>query len=196
MRTGFRCTTTGAPRRLQALGALLTVVAATSACQEPSVGVRLRFPSQETFLVTSTVTVDIYDGEGVGEQSPDAICRALSVQSAVAPAGLQPLKSSRNTNACEFLDGGVSFQGLEVGRRVFFAEAVSFDASAILRGCVVADVVDAPQADVDPTASTELDVQSIVDIQLATLPTYPDDVQPACEDVNAKCVENVQCVNN
>jgi hypothetical protein len=175
--------------------ALLVVgVGMLAACQEPSIGVRLRFPSEQTFLITNTVTIDVYDGEGTGAQSPDAICRALSVESAVAPAGLQPLKSSRNTNACQFIDGGVSFDGVETGRRVFFAEAISFDASAILRGCTVADLSTTPGPD-DPAAA-ELGVQSLVDIQLATLPTYPDNVQPACEDVVQKCAENKPCVDN
>ena len=52
-----------------------------AACAEPSVGVRVVFPSEETFLLSSVATIDVYDGEGTGDKSPDAICRALSVES-------------------------------------------------------------------------------------------------------------------
>jgi hypothetical protein len=172
--------------------AVASALSMSAACQPELVGVRLRFPSEETFLLSTTISVDVYDGTGVGDASPDAICRALSVDTAVAPAGLQPLASSNRTAACQLLDGGVSFDNLEVGRRVFFAEAVS-SSSAILRGCTVADLgfLTAPGGD-DAVAAQELGVSTLVDIQLATLPTYPG-TTPACADVVAKCQENVPC---
>lgn len=168
------------------------------ACAEPVVGVRLLFPSETTFLITNTITVDVYDGEGSGAQSPDAICRALSVTTSVAPAGVQALESSGSTSACQLLDGGVTFENVDVGRRVFFAEATDAQGAAILRGCSVADVfgdaVDpetlAPE---DAEAADALGASALVDVQLATLPTYPEDQVPLCDDVTAKCTENQEC---
>lgn len=175
--------------------ALLTVVTVgTLGCSEPIVGVRLRFPSERTFLIANTITVDVYDGSGAGAQSPDAICRALSVTTSVAPAGVQALRSTGNTSACELLDGGVSFTGVDVGRRVFFAEAVDVGGAAILRGCAVADVFgDAqPLAAEDEEVADALGASALVDVQLATLPTYPEDQIPSCADVAAKCGEERQ----
>jgi hypothetical protein len=165
-------------------------------CAEPAVGVRLLFPSEETFLVTNTVTVDVYDGEGTGDTSPDAICRALSVTTSVAPAGVQALKSSGNTAACQLREGGVTFDDVPVGRRVFFAEATDFDGTAILRGCSVADVFGDEEelAEDEAEAGKKLAAVAFVEIQLATLPTYPEDPAPTCADVAAKCEDNKPCV--
>ncbi len=165
-------------------------------CSQPVVGIRLRFPSQQTFLITNTVTVDVYDGDGQGDKGPDAICRALSVETSVAPEGVQALKSSGNTSACQLLDGGVTFDDIDVGRRVFFAEAVDFQGTAIMRGCTVADVFgDKEQLkDDQKEAADKLGATSFVEVQLATLPTYPDDLTPTCDDVKAKCEENKPCV--
>lgn len=150
---------------------------------------RLRFPSERTFLISNTVTVDVYDGEGVGAQSPDAICRALSVTTSVSPVGVQALHSSGNTSACQLLDGGVTFPAVAVGRRVFFAEAVDAAGAAILRGCTVADVFgDAVElAGPDEELAAGLGASALVDVQLATLPSYPEDQLPSCADVAAKC---------
>jgi hypothetical protein len=180
---------------LAALGAL----AATAACREPTVALRLRFPSEEAFLLSNTITVDVYDGSGRGERSPDAICRALSVQSSVAPAGVQALESSGNTSACAVLDGGVIFRSVAVGRRVFFAEAVDRSGAAILRGCSVADVFGDDEGlegldEGQQLTAEKLGATSVVDVQLATLPSYPDDTTPTCESVAAKCEENQACV--
>ena len=174
---------------------LLAASAASSACNQPTVGVRLKFPSQETFLVTNTVTIDVYDGGGTGETSPDAICRALSVENSVAPAGLLALASSGNTAACRLLDGGVTFENVDVGRRVFFAEAVDFKGQAIMRGCTVADTFGDKQAltDDEKASAQKLGATSFVTVQLATLPTYQA-ITPTCADVKAKCTENQQCV--
>ncbi len=160
-------------------------------CQNQAVGVRLRFPSERTFLLTNTVSLSVYDGEGTGDTSPDAICRSLSVVSSVAPAGLQPLESSLNQPACGFLDGGVTFDAVETGRRVFFAEATSFAGTPVLRGCTVADVY--PDPSDDPEAEG-LGVTGFVEVQLATLPSFPDEQTPTCADVAAKCQENLPCV--
>jgi hypothetical protein len=167
-------------------------------CREPTVGVRLVFPAEEAFLLSNTISVDVYDGGGSGETSPDAICRALSVESAVAPAGVQPLKSAANTAACGVLDGGVSFDDLSVGRRVFFAEAADLQGVPILRGCTVADIFgddDEGLAGEAAEDASSLGANAIVNVQLATLPSYPDGVTPLCEDITAKCEENKPCVN-
>ena len=121
-------------------------------------------------LLAETVSLSVYDGEGSGEASPDAICRALSVQSSVAPAGLQPVATSLNQPACTFLDGGVAFDAVETGRRVFFAEASGADGLPALRGCTVADVY--PDPTDDPEAAA-LGVTGFVEVQLATLPSFP-----------------------
>ncbi|MBI1948680.1 MAG: hypothetical protein HYS27_23540 [Deltaproteobacteria bacterium] len=160
------------------------------ACQSEAVGVRLRFPSERTFLLAETVSLSVYDGEGTGDTSPDAICRALSVQSSVAPAGLQPLATSLNQPACTFADGGVSFDAVETGRRVFFAEATSAEGLPALRGCTVADVY--PDPTDDPEAAA-LGVTGFVEVQLATLPSFPDEQTPSCANVAAKCQENQPC---
>ncbi|HEY4222564.1 MAG TPA: hypothetical protein VGO62_14515 [Myxococcota bacterium] len=169
---------------------------ACCACSQPVVGVRLQFPSEETFLITNTVTVDVYDGSGSGGQSPDAICRALSVADSVAPDGVQAIDSSGNTAACQLIDGGVSFKNVDVGRRVFFAEAVDFGGTAIMRGCSVADVFGdhEPISDDEQDAAQKLGATSFVGVTLATLPSYPADVTPTCDDVKAKCQENQPCV--
>lgn len=159
-------------------------------CQGEAVGVRLLFPSERTFLLAETVSLSVYDGEGTGDASPDAICRSLSVVSSVAPAGLQPLATSLNQPACTFVDGGVTFEAIETGRRVFFAEASSAAGVPALRGCAVADLF--PDATDDPEAET-LGVTGFVEVQLATLPSFPDEQTPACADVAAKCQENQQC---
>ncbi|MCC7072117.1 MAG: hypothetical protein IT383_12385 [Deltaproteobacteria bacterium] len=159
-------------------------------CQNEAVGVRLVFPSERTFLLAETVSLSVYDGEGNGEASPDAICRSLSVVSSVAPAGLQPLATSLNQPACTFLDGGVTFDAIETGRRVFFAEASSAAGVPALRGCAVADLF-ADDSD-DPEAE-DLGVASFVEVQLATLPSFPEEQTPACADVDAKCQENQRC---
>jgi hypothetical protein len=185
-------------RSLPAPCALACALACALGCSEPVVGVRLRFPSETTFLITNTITVDVYDGEGSGAQSPDAICRALSVTTSVAPEGVQALESSGNTPACALLDGGVTFESVDVGRRVFFAEATDAAGQAILRGCSVADVFGdaadpATLAPDDAATVDALGANALVDVQLATLPTYPEDQVPLCDDVTAKCTENQEC---
>ena len=176
---------------------MLAFVVVGAACSQPVVAVRLRFPSEQTFLITNTVTVDVYDGGGSGKKSPDAICRALSVETSVAPDGVQALDSSGNTNACQLLDGGVHFENVDVGRRVFFAEAVDFTGTAIMRGCTVADVFGDREkiSDDEKEAADKLHATAFVQVQLATLPAYPDAAVPKCADVKAKCQENQKCVD-
>lgn len=148
-------------------------------------GVQLLFPSEETFLRTNTISVDVFDGEGSGDQGADAICRALSVETSVAPTGVQALASAPATEACFVQEGGVRFEQVPVGRRVFFAEAVAADATPLLRGCTVADVYAAE--DGDAQAAT-------VEVQMATLPGYPDGTALLCESITAKCEERRPCV--
>ncbi len=175
---------------LCARGLAPLLVLSALGCQGEAVGVRLLFPSERTFLLAETVSLSVYDGGGAGETSPDAICRSLSVVSSVAPAGLQPLATSLNQPACTFLDGGVTFDAIETGRRVFFAEASSAAGVPALRGCAVADLY--PDTDDDAEAAA-LGVTGFVEVQLATLPSFPDEQSPVCADVAAKCQENQQC---
>lgn len=176
-----------------AVGAALTIPL-NAACAKPAVAVRLVFPSEETFLVSSVATIDVYDGSGSGETSPDAICRALSVESSKPPAGLSSLASTSKRNVCELRGGAVALEDVDVGRRVVFAQADS-GTTALLRGCVVVDLfgdADELEGD-DKSAAEELGVNAIVDVPLATLPTYPSDATPTCKDVDEKCEENKSC---
>jgi hypothetical protein len=184
-----RATTRGA----RAL-AMWAACACTCACDEPAIGVRVVFPSEETFLVSTVATIDVYDGEGTGDTSPDAICRALSVESSEPPQGLASLASSSKRNVCELRGGATVLEGVGVGRRVVFAETQSGN-TALLRGCVVVDLFAdgaAPAGD-DAAAAEELGVRSFVEVPLATLPTYPEDVAIACDGITAKCEEQQAC---
>lgn len=168
---------------------------ALSACADPAIGVRVVFPSEETFLVSSVATIDIYDGEGTGDKSPDAICRALSVESSEPPQGLSSLASTSKRNVCELRGGAIALEGVGVGRRVVFAETQSGN-TALLRGCVVVDLFADGDGDGDgddAAAAEELGVQSFVEVPLATLPTYPEDVEIACDGIAAKCEEQQSC---
>lgn len=170
------------------------VVLAAAACKQPNVGVRLVFPSEQTFLATALARVDVYDGGGSGEKSPDAICRSLSVTPPTPPAGVAPLATSGATDVCKFRGGGVALADVGVGRRVFFVEAQDFGSQAILRGCGVFDVYgdDAPLEGDDKGAAADLDVNAFVDVQLATLAEFPVE-PPTCASVQEKCEENVAC---
>ena len=48
--------------------ALSVCAASVCGCAEPAIGVRVVFPSEQTFLVSSVATIDVYDGEGSGER--------------------------------------------------------------------------------------------------------------------------------
>jgi hypothetical protein len=163
-------------------------------CAKPTVAVRLVFPSEETFLLSSVATIDIYDGSGTGDKSPDAICRALSVESSQAPAGVSSLASTSKRDVCELRGGAVTLEDVDVGRRVVFAQAES-GATVLLRGCVVADIFgdDESLEGDDKDAATALGATALVDVPLATLPTYPSDTEPLCADVNEKCEERKPC---
>lgn len=151
-------------------GALLACVALMSACEPPTVPYQLRFPSEETFLLSSLARVDVYDGTGVGDESPDAICRALSVGQA---APVATLASTGKRDVCEFLGApGLTIDNVDTGRVVLFAEAEDSIGTKLLRGCAVVDVL----------ADTEA-----VEVQLSTLPTYPDTPTPSCPNQQAKC---------
>jgi hypothetical protein len=155
----------------RALGpaAALVVTCAAAGCQSPEVGYSLRFPSEETFLLSSTATVDVYDGSGTGDQSPDAICRALSVGQ---PAPVNTMHSTGKRDVCDFLAGELLIDNVDVGRVVLFAEAEDGAGSLLLRGCSVVDVL--PQTEQ-------------VEVQLSTLPSYPDTPATDCPNQQAKC---------
>lgn len=170
------------------------------ACSQPSVGVRLVFPSEQTFLASALARIDVYDGGGSGEKSPDAICRSLSITPPTPPEGVAPLATSGNTDICDFRAGGVDLKDVGVGRRVFFVEAQDFTGQAILRGCGVFDVFGDDQLGKeggvegdDEAAARDLGVTDFVDVQLATLAEFPVD-PPTCASVQEKCEENVACV--
>jgi hypothetical protein len=174
---------------------LLLVVGAGAACQQPTVGVRLVFPSEETFLASALARVDVFDGSESGAKSPDAICRSLSVTPPTPPEGVKPLATSGNNDVCLFRAGGIDLKDVGVGRRVFFVEAQDFSSQAILRGCAVEDVFGDDQAleGDDEGAAADLGVNGFVEIQLATLPEFPA-APPTCASVEEKCEENVSCV--
>lgn len=155
----------------------------SAGCADAEVRVQLRFPSEETFLRSHNVQVDVYDGAGDGAQSGEAVCRALALDVAQAPAGLSPLKASGPIPACVAYDGALRFEELAVGRRVFFALATAPDGTLMLSGCAVADVY--PPTDGKDAAVT---------VQLATLPTYSDAAPLSCADVNDKCRDRKPCV--
>lgn len=139
-------------------------------CDVPTVAYQLRFPSAETFLVASTARVDVYDGAGEGNESPDSICRALSVGQ---PAPVTTLHSTGKRSVCEFLaEPGLDISNVRTGRVVLFAEAEDSIGTKLLRGCSV----------------VELNGESeTVQIQLSTLPTYPDSPTPPCANAQQKC---------
>ncbi len=169
--------------RAAALAACLTAAGA-AACTPPQVGLRVRFPSLESFLVAATARIEIYDGT----DAPDALCRALSVGQ---PAGTQALQSTTPQDVC-LIASGLEIDPVEVGRLVIFAEADDAFGSEILRGCAVHDVTgladEAVADEADPAG-----VVSFVEVQLATLPTYPEDAAPSCTSVEDKCERKVAC---
>lgn len=160
----------------------------SAGCAPPQVGLRLRFPSLETFLVSSTARVEFYDGD----DAPDAVCRALSVGQ---PAGRPTLQSTGKQDVCAFASG-TSIDAVDVGRKVIFAEVDDAAGTGILRGCAVVDVAgtaDEGLDDDDRARADALDVVSFVEVQLATLPSYPDAPAPACETIEDKCERKVPC---
>lgn len=153
--------------RVPAFSLLCALVGA--GCAPTDVTYRLRFPSEEAFLMSSTARVEVYDGTGTGAQSPDAICRKLSV---LQPAGVNTLAVSDVRQVCEFLEGNVDLRTLEEGRLVFAASAVDANFTTILSGCAVVDVVPGVES---------------VEIQLSTLPSYPDAPTPPFATLEEKC---------
>jgi hypothetical protein len=173
-------------RRVLVVVLLAVCGGVSGACADPAVGVRLIFPSERAFLVSANARIDVYDGEGSGAQGPDAVCRSLSVNPPAPPAGVKPLATSGLGEICGFLDGAVRIEGVGVGRRVFFVEAVDFDSRTVVRGCKVVDVSDAPSGDGDDT------FVDVIDVQLATLPEFPA-APPGCESIDQKCKEKISC---
>ena len=173
----------------------LLVLCCTAGCQQANVGVRLIFPSEQTFLASALARIDVYDGGDTGKHSPEAICRSLSVTPPTPPAGVAPIVTSGTTDVCLFRAGGVDLKNVGVGRRVFFVEAQDFNGQAILRGCSIKDVfgdVQALEGDEQGQAD-DLGVNGFVDVQLATLPEFSV-VLPSCKSIDDKCVEKVSCI--
>jgi hypothetical protein len=156
------------------------------ACADAAIGVRLVFPSERAFLASALARIDVYDGEGAGDRSPDAICRSLSVNPPAPPAGVKPIATSGLGDVCGFADGSVRIEGIGVGRRVVFVETVDHESTTIVRGCTVVDLLD----EAAPTGDDA--VVAVVDVQLATLPAFPT-TPPACVTIDEKCKEKVEC---
>lgn len=170
-------------------------LSALAACSEPTVAVKVVFPSEETFLHAAVARIDVYDGSGTGERSPDAICRSLSVNPPAPPTGVSPLSTSGNSDPCAFRDGGVQLDGIGVGRRVIFVEAQDFDGQSILRGCTVVDIYGDTEdlSGDDAVIASGLGAVEVVEVSLAILPDFPQSA-PGCDDVDAKCGEEpVSC---
>lgn len=179
---------------LLATSCTLAGTLALAGCAKPTVGVRLEFPSEQTFLASALARVDVYDGGDTGERSPDAICRSLSVTPPTPPQGVSPLATSGATDVCLFRAGGVELNDVGVGRRVFFVEAQDFGGQAILRGCTVVDIYGDDQAleGDDQGAAADLGVNGFINVQLATLAEFPAE-PPLCTSVTDKCEENIAC---
>ncbi len=165
---------------------LLTAMVLTG-CPEPTVAVQLVFPSELTFLHTAVARIDVYDGSGTGERSPDAICRSLSTNPPAPLSGVQPIATSGNTAACSMRDGGVVLEQVGVGRRVVLVEGEDFEGAVIVRGCAVVDLF----ADGDEDAP-ELGASAVVSVPMATLPAFPAGAA-GCTSIVEKCEENVSC---
>jgi len=164
-------------------------------CQEPTVGVRIVFPSELAFLHTAVARVDVYDGSDAGNRSPDAICRALSQNPPTPPAGVQVLVTSGNTEACLLPAGGVTLDGVGVGRRVIFVEGIDVDGRPVLRGCSVVDLFgddDDALDDDDAAIARDLGANALVEVQLSFLPDFPAGVS-GCTSIAEKCEENISC---
>ncbi len=170
------------------------LVLMASGCRQPTVGVKLLFPSELAFLHAAVARIDVYDGSDVGDRSPDAICRSLSTTPPAPPTGVTPLATSGNTEICSFIGGGVVLADVGVGRRVVFVEAEDFGSQAILRGCAVVDVFgdDEAVSGKDATIARDLGATAVVTVPLAILPAFP--AGPAgCQTVAEKCDEAVPC---
>ena len=145
------------------------LVLMASGCRQPTVGVKLLFPSELAFLHAAVARIDVYDGSDVGDRSPDAICRSLSTTPPAPPTGVTPLATSGNTEICSFIGGGVVLADVGVGRRVVFVEAEDFGSQA-----------------------RDLGATAVVTVPLAILPAFP--AGPAgCQTVAEKCDEAVPC---
>lgn len=174
---------------------LVMSVVTLSACTEPTVAVQLVFPSEVAFMHTAVARIDVYDGGGTGERSPDAICRSLSTNPPAPPSGVQPIATSGSTDACAFQNGGVLLEHVGVGRRVLLVEGEDFEGAAIVRGCAVVDLFGDDQAAADDsTAAVQADLgaNAVVTVPLAILPAFPAGAA-GCATIAEKCEENVSC---
>lgn len=145
----------------------LAALAGLSGCGGPPIPFQLVFPSQETFLMSTVGSVDVFVPNE--ENTSDEICRNLSAGLA---GGLQPESGTGPRDVCDI--EGVPLANIPVGRLVFFADVSGGpERVSILRGCTVADVF----------ANTTDPVR----IQLSTLPTYPEGVTLSCTGMDDKC---------
>ncbi len=171
---------------VRSLAGLAAAVGVASGCGDAAVDVRLIFPSERAFLVSALGRIEVYDGEGSDDTSPDAICRSLSVSPPAPPAGVKPIATTGLTDVCALHDGQVRIDDVGVGRRVVFVETVDHDSKTIVRGCTVVDIDDSSSSADGRGAPQPLTVQ------LATLPAFPT-AQPACDTIEDKCKEKVEC---
>lgn len=133
----------------------------------------LLFPSLETFFLSATASLDVYDGS----EDPDEICRNLSV---ALPANQQTLASSGSTDVCAFFDG-LATENVPQGRLVMAVTVNDAAGLALMRGCRVADIYG--------------DNTEPVVITLATLPNYPESPNITCTTPEDKCVDRLSCVS-
>jgi len=183
---GWACSRGHAASAVLIVGTLATALGVGAGCGDASIGVRLVFPSERAFFASALARIDVYDGGGSGAATPDAICRSLSVNPPAPPAGVKPVATSGLADACDFADASVRIDGVGVGRRVFFVETVDHSSTTIVRGCTVVDLA------AEPSASADDELVAVVNVQLATLPTFPT-APPSCTTLDEKCKEKVEC---
>jgi hypothetical protein len=163
---------------------LLGCCAGAIGCAEPSIDVRLVFPSERAFLSSMTARVDVYAGTGTDDQSPEATCLRLAVATSFPPPGLRPLATSGVQDVCAFSEGSVRIADVGVGRRVLWAGALDEAAQLLVAGCAIVDLTE-NERDGDGIVDT-------LDLQLSTLPAFPPS-PPSCATVDEKCKEKIEC---
>lgn len=161
-------------RRILGMWVFATLLHALPGCGGDPVAFDLVFPSEETFLISSTATISIY--APTEETPPDVICRNLS---AGLPAIVSPESSSGAVSVCQIDELQLS---APAGRVVMFAEVSGGvdNTTKLMSGCTVADVF--------------ADTEGPVRIQLSTLPDYPEDPNVLCADRTAKCEGLESCL--
>jgi hypothetical protein len=176
-------------RRLFCLAALPAVFA----CREPNVGVRYQFPSERAFLLTNILETSVFPADGAGSKSPEQICQTLSTPGALAPDVIAVAKQL--DDICSFRNGTATSLAVAVGRYVFFARGVGFENETTASGCVLADVFGDEEklTDADLEFAKDLDVVALVDVPMASAPSFPEQIVPLCQNAEDKCVANTPC---